>query len=233
MAKGTSGRDGRPPNDEWTPTGEIILGSLVSAAVEALEVHGGRPEIRNLTSDSGIDGLTPYSYQRFDRDDFPSLADAIANHVPPDFSTDAPDTRGIALRLLDAALKYKERLVEYRTDGSGLPLDALLWSLSHAEALRGELRAAYSFEFDRNRLQWLRAPGQARGREAKSRAMAKRNEQIRRMADEYRAERAQQGRPPPPTSQIARVVRRRFEQIVGEDARVPSVKRIRDIISGR
>jgi hypothetical protein len=233
MTKEKSGRDGRPPNDEWTPTAEIIVGSLVSAAVRALETHGGRPEIRNLAPDSGIDGLTAHSYEQFDRDDFPSLADAIEKHVPPDSSTDAPDTRGIALRLLDAALTFKERLVEYRTHGSELPLDVLLWSLSHAEALRGELRAAYSLEFDRDRLQWLRAPGQAKGREARTRAVAARNERIRQMAEEYRARHKQQGKSPPSTSQIARDLKQKFELTVGSGDPVLSEKRLRDIISGR
>ena len=142
-------------------------------------------------------------------------------------------TRGGSLFSCSWPLEFKERLEAYRTGDSDGDLNSLLWSLSHAEAVRGELRTASSFEFDRNLLQLMRAPGQARGREAKACAMKSRNDGIRAIAEQYRAEQQRKGRPVPSLNQTARHVRRKLEQAAEPGQRLPSEKSLRDIISGR
>ena len=223
----------KPRRKEWIPSGESIGASLVGAAVLALETHGGRPEVRDVPEHVETIEMTHSMFGRLQRDDFPTLNETIKNHVPLDPAKGIHDTRGIALQLLVAALEFKERLEAYRTGDSDADLNSLLWSLSHAEAVRGELRTTSSFEFDRNLLQWLRAPGQATGREAKDRAMKSRNDGNRAMAEEFRAEQQRKARPVPSLSQTARHVRRKLEEVAEPSRRLPSEKSLGDIISGR
>ena len=177
--------------------------------------------------------MTHSLFERLQREDFPTLNETIESHVPLDPAKGVHDTRGTALQLLVASLEFKERLKAYRTGATDIDLDSLLWSLSHAEAVRGELRKADSFEFDRNRLQWMRGPGQVRGREAKARATKVRNDGIRAMAEEFRADRKNKGRPAPSLAQIARHVCRKLEDTAEPSRGRLSEKSLRDIISGR
>ena len=82
-------------------------------------------------------------------------------------------------------------------------------------------------------LQWMRGPGQARGREAKARATKLRNDGIRAMAEEFRADRKKKGRPAPSLAQTARHVRRKLEETAGPSRGQLSEKSLTDIISGR
>jgi hypothetical protein len=218
---------------EWIPSGESIGASILDAAVRALETHGGRPEIRGVPKHVETIDMTHDMFKRLQREDFPTLNETIKSHVPLDPQKGIHDTRGMALRLLVAALEFKECLIAYRKGGKDVDLDLLLWSLSHAEAARGELRTASSFEFDRNRLQWMRSPGQARGREARARATKLRNDGMRAMAEEFRADRKNKGRPAPSLAQTARHVRRKLEDTAEPSRGRLSEKSLRDIISGR
>ncbi len=231
MAKKRAARKRR--RKAWIPSGEDLGASHVGAAVRALERHGGRPEIRRVPEHVETIDMTHSMFERLQREDFPTLNETIKSHVPLDPAKGVHDTRGIALQLLVAALEFKERLKAYRTGATDIDLDSLLWSLSHAEAVYGELRTADSFEFDRNRLQWMRGPGQARGREAKARATKVRNDGIRAMAEEFRADRKNKGRPAPSLAQTARHVRRKLEDTAEPSRGRLSEKSLRDIISGR
>ena len=175
--------------------------------------------------------MTHSMFGRLQRDDFPTLKETIRSHVPLDPAKGIHDTRGIALQLLVAGLEFKERLKAFRN--GDIDLDLLLWSLSHAEAVHGELRTAYSFEFARNRLQWMRDPGQWRGREERARATKLRNNGIRAMAEEFLADQERKGRPVPSLAQTARHVRRKLEQTAESSRGLLSEKSLRDIISGR
>ena len=177
--------------------------------------------------------MTPSLFESLQREDFPRLDAAIKSHVPPDPVKGVHDTRGIALRLLVAALEFKEHLKAYRTGETDIDLDSLLWSLSHAEAVLAELRTADSSEFDRNRLQWIRSPGQARGREAKARATKRRNEQIRAMAEAFRADRKNKGMRAPSLTQTARHLRQKPKGMADPSLGRLSEKSLRDILSGR
>ena len=179
----------------WIPSGESLGASLVSAAIRALEAHGGRPQILGVPEHVESIEMTHSMFERLQRDDFPTLSKTSKNYLLLDPAKGIQDTRGIALQLLVAALEFKERLKAYRNADTEVDLDAVLWSLSHAQAIHGELITAYSFEFARNRLQWMRGPGQARGRDERARATKLRNDGIRAMAEEFRAEQQRKGRP--------------------------------------
>ncbi len=226
-------RDDLETRRHWRPTGEQLGASLVSAAITALETHGGRPAIRRVSDDVEVIDMTISMFEHLEASDFPDLDQLIFSHEPPDPEAGVPDTRGISLQLLRSALEFKGRLKAFHRSDPSVDLDDLLWSLSHAEAVRGELRNASSEEFARNRLQWLRTPGQAKGRETKTERMKVRNDQIRAMADEFREKQSKRGRPEPSLAQIARHIRRRLDEQPASGDRQLSEKSIIDIIQGR
>ena len=216
----------------WKPNGDTITTSLISAAVRALDAYGGRPKIRRVRSDVSVDEMTFSMFGHLERADFPTLNELITTHVGPDPSSSLPDIRGIALQLLLDALSFKESLARYRSGQGREDLDALLWSLARAQMTHGELRASYSAAFEKSRLQWIQKPGQAEGRKARKRTYAERDKKIRQLARAYVAEHKKAGRRAPSQSQIARDVRKRIKLLDDIGQRLPSERRIRDIIRG-
>ncbi len=95
-----------PRRKEWIPSGESIGASLLGAAVQALETHGGRPEIRGVAEHVETIDMTHSMFERLQREDFPTLNEILKSHVPLDPAKGIHDTRGIGLQLLAAALEF-------------------------------------------------------------------------------------------------------------------------------